>query len=224
MRIVIHHKKNYDWMPVPAEVKTSGADWDSAVKSGKIKPSASGGWIMQVVREFDNFTTVGIPEAQIVAKIIHEKTRPEGGRTLTRKQAVAFLLSENVLPHHAHRSWITKFEVHDDGPDEKLMREMLAPHFVSPRAAVMACAAHEYKVGAKGAKLACANCNHVESTDPVSGAPYTIGNDPNLSDEPNIEPSEVGSHVLAYMESVDAGAHEQHLAAHFKVNSAKVVS
>ena len=33
MRIVIRHKKNYEWMPVPAEVKTSGADWDSAGSS-----------------------------------------------------------------------------------------------------------------------------------------------------------------------------------------------
>lgn len=206
MRIVVHHKKNYDWMPVPDDVKKSGPDWDSAVKSGKVKPSTGGAWIMQVVREFDNYTTVTIPEAQLVAKIIHEKTRPEGGRTLTRKQAVAFLLSENVLPHHAHRSWLTKFEVEDDGPNEALFRAMMAPHLVAPRAAVKACAAHKYESGV------CSSCNHVEHAKGVDG-------DPNLADEPNIDPSEIGSHVLAYTESVNAEDHAKHLAAHFKIKA-----
>lgn len=35
------------------------------------------------------------------------------------------------MPHHAERAWLSKFEVHDDGPDEALMRSMLAPHAAS---------------------------------------------------------------------------------------------
>ena len=42
MRIVIHHKKNYEWMPVPAEVKTSGADWDSTDALGNVTTTEGG--------------------------------------------------------------------------------------------------------------------------------------------------------------------------------------
>ena|SRR5277367_3433398 len=125
MRIVAHHSKFYDWEPVPDDVKVTVAD----LASGKAKPMARGaGYLMKVTKELPTHTEIMLPEAQVIAKIIDDKTRPSGGRTLSRKDAVAFYLSEHVMPNHAHRTWVTKFEVQDDGPDEKLARAMLGEH------------------------------------------------------------------------------------------------
>jgi hypothetical protein len=128
MRIVVHHSKFFDWEPVPADVKVTAAD----LAAGKAKPMFRGeGYLMKVTKDAPDgstFTEVQISEAQICAKIIHDKCRPEGGRMLTRKEAVAMYLSEHTLPQHTERAWLTKVEVEDDGPNEALMREMLAPH------------------------------------------------------------------------------------------------
>jgi hypothetical protein len=128
MRIVAHHSKFYDWEPVPADVKVTAAD----LASGKAKPMMRGeGYLMKVTKDAPSgstFTEIHISEAQICAKIIHDKCRPEGGRMLTRKEAVGMYLSEHTLPHHAERAWLTKVEVEDSGPDEVLMRQMLMPH------------------------------------------------------------------------------------------------
>src|ERR1019366_8635762 len=124
MRVTVHLNKYYDWVPVPEGTVLTDAD----KKSDKVKPAGGGGYLMQATKKGETHTTVTLPEEQVIAKIIHDKTRPEGGRKLTRKQALAFYLSEHVMPHHAHRTWVTKVEVHNDGPDEKMMRVMLAPH------------------------------------------------------------------------------------------------
>lgn len=126
MRIVAHHTKFYDWEPVPHDVAVTKTD----IAAGKVKPSGNGGWLMPVTKEpkGGTHTEIHIPERQIIAKAIHDKCRAEGGRTLTRAQCVAFYVSEHVLPNAAHRSWLTKFEVHDDGPDEALAREMFGEH------------------------------------------------------------------------------------------------
>ena len=209
MRVVVHVKKFYDWEPVPADVVVTPQD----ISSEKVKPAANGGWLMKVTKTLATHTQVNLPEKQIVAKIIHDRTRPEGGRTLTRKQAVAFYLSENVMPHHAHRSWVTGFEVHDDGPDEKLAREMLKPHSISETARVEACKSdgkHGYQLmvptGRPNEKpiSRCASCGHVEGNDTIDVA--------------NIDASEVEAHIKAYLETADAKAHEDQLYAHFKVS------
>jgi hypothetical protein len=127
MRIVIHHTEFYDWEPVPDDVQVTDAD----IRAGKVKPLARGaGWLMKVTKEIagGTHTQLNLPEEQILAKIVHDKTRPEGGRILSRKEAVALFVAENILPHQAPRKSLTKFEVHDDGPDEKLARAFLAPH------------------------------------------------------------------------------------------------
>lgn len=126
MRIVVHQNKFYDWDPVPSDVVVTPTD----IASGKVKAaSRAGGWLMRVVKECDTHTTINIPEEQIIAKMIHNRCRPEtNNEPISRKQAAAFFLAENILPHHAHRSWITKFEVHDDGHDETMARAMFAPH------------------------------------------------------------------------------------------------
>ena len=102
MRIIVHVNKCYDWVPVPSDVTVTQAD----IAAERVKPASGGGWLMKITKNVQTDTVIGLPEEQIIAKIIHDKTRPEGGRTLTRQQAVAFYLSENVMPHHAHRSWM----------------------------------------------------------------------------------------------------------------------
>ena len=52
---------------------------------------------------------------------------------------MAFYLGENVMPHQAHRTWIKGFAVHDDGPNEKMLRTMLAQHTVAETARIEAC-------------------------------------------------------------------------------------
>jgi hypothetical protein len=201
MRILVHIKKVYDWEPVPADVKVTPAD----IAAERVKPSASGGWLMKVTKNFATETQVNLSEEQVIAKIIHDKTRPEGGRVLTRKQAIAFYLSENVMPHHAHRSWITSIEVDDLGaPDEPLMRKMLAYHTVSEAARVSACkAAATHATLANGTR--CPMCGYTSGADVV--------------DTPNIEPADVEAHIAAYKEPLDTNALVTHLHGHFKVKA-----
>lgn len=161
MRVVVRHTKFYDWEPVPSDVTVTDAD----KASGRVKPAGrGGGWLMRVTKEPEGgtHTEIHVPEHQVVAKIIHDKCRPEGGRTLSRKQALAMYLSEHVLPHHAHRSWITGFEVHDDGPDEQLARAMLAEHVKSGSVPAEDVEAHlaAYKETADGAAHAAHLCAH----------------------------------------------------------------
>jgi hypothetical protein len=226
MRLVVHISKFYDWETVPSNVKVTDAD----IKGEKVKPSANGGWMMKVTKKppGGTFTTVGMPEEQVIAKIIHEKTRPEGGRTLTRKEAVAFYMSENVMPQEAHRSWIKKIEVEDDRPDEKMIRSMLAPHTVAEATRVLGCVStgthkyeHQHEEGHPGNAVTpqrCMTCGHVEVTD----KPWKDVAD-DLETEPNIDPSEVEAHVAAYLEPCDTEGLVDHLHKHFKVK-AKVVS
>lgn len=125
MRIHVHQTKSYDFVNVPSDVKVTNED----IASGKVRFGLHGEPRMRITKDGDTHTEIQIGEHQIIAKIIDDKTRPSGGRTLSRKQAVAMYISEHFAPHHFHRTWLTgKIEVHDDGPDEKLMREMLAPH------------------------------------------------------------------------------------------------
>lgn len=124
MRIVAHHSKNYDWVPVPSDVQIKPEDY----AAGLVKPSMQGSPRMRIVRTAPNYTTIHVTEADIISQIVFEKCRPSGGRVLTRKQAIAFFIAENVLEHHVQRTWLTKFETHDDGPDEGLARQFLQAH------------------------------------------------------------------------------------------------
>jgi hypothetical protein len=216
MHIVVKLSKFYDWEPVPVGVPVTPQD----IASEKVKPNAAGGYLMKVTKSppGGTFTTVHLPEEQVIAKIIHEKCRPEGGRTLTRTEAVAFYLGENVMPHQAHRTWIKGFDVHDDGPDEKMMRATLALHTVSETARVDACKTantHTYigeiSVG-EGSTAAtmkvtpqCHKCGHHEGAETV--------------DVPNIDPAEVEAHVKAYLQPATAKDHIAHLSKHFKVKA-----
>lgn len=114
MKIVAHVNKFYDWAPVPADVQVTDAD----VKAMRVKSSGGGGWLMRVTREVPTHTDIQLPESQIIALIIEGIIRDKVA--LTRRQAVSTYMARHVMPHHAHKSWMTGFEVSDDGPDEAL--------------------------------------------------------------------------------------------------------
>jgi len=128
MRIVVHHAKYYDWQPVPEGVEVSKAD----IAARRVKPDNAGtGYLMRVPVEHPTGTHTEIQagEHTIIGKIIQAYTENgRQGEILTRRAAVARLLQQNVLPHHTHPKWMQKVEVHDDGPDEKLFRSLIAPH------------------------------------------------------------------------------------------------
>ena len=212
MRIIVHVNKCYDWVPVPSDVTVTQAD----IAAERVKPASGGGWLMKITKNVQTDTVIGLPEEQIIAKIIHDKTRPEGGRTLTRQQAVAFYLSENVMPHHAHRSWISGFEIIDDGPDEKLARAMIGRHVISETDRVAICTmdgTHAYvtvptvaasSLGDAIPPLArCMSCGHCKGNI--------------TSDEPNIPPEDLEAHISAYTLPATADDHVSHLMTHFKV-------
>ncbi len=127
-RIVVHHTKFYDWEPVPSDVKIT----DDDVKAGRVKQTRDGLWKMRVTKTVPDgastHTTILMPEAQVIEKILHQRLRPDGGDVCTRSEAIAHYLQQNQLPHHTNRKWLTKIEVEDDGPDEKLARAMFAEH------------------------------------------------------------------------------------------------
>ena len=126
MRVTIHLNKSYDWVKVPSDVVVTPAD----VASGKAKIGTQGEYLMKVPKPGDTHTTILLSEQQLLAKIVHEKCRPEGGRTLSRAQAVAFYVGEHCLATEAHRSWVKGVEVHDSGHEisESGMTDALALH------------------------------------------------------------------------------------------------
>ena len=127
MHVVLHVTKFADWTPVPADVKVSQDD----IMSGKVKPGrVPGSWEARVIKTPPGGTThtVALSEGLTIQKQIHEKTDVKrAGRHFTRKEAVAHTIQDHFLEGFDW-SWITKIEVHDDGPDEALCRAMLKPH------------------------------------------------------------------------------------------------
>lgn len=120
MRIVIHVDKHYDWEPVPDGVQVTKQDVDSL----RVKPGAGGQMMMRVTKERTTYTEIMLAEQSLVDMILRGTIR-EGIPLMTRRQAVTTMLAREVMPHHAHRSWMQHAEVHDDGPDEKLFRSLV---------------------------------------------------------------------------------------------------
>lgn len=125
MRVIAHHEKHYDWLPVPEGTTVTEED----LKAHRVRPAAAGGFLMKVPVNLATSTEIHVSEATIIGKILHAYCdHARCGTVLTRHEALQRVLREHVLPGHAHPRWLTKFEVHDDGPDEALFRAMLAPH------------------------------------------------------------------------------------------------
>lgn len=129
MRITVHLSACYDWVPVPPDVVVAPAD----VAAGLAKVGARGEHLMRVPKKGDTHTTILLPEQQILAKILHEKLRPGGGRILSRKEAVEQYVAEHCLATETQRPWIKGFEVHDDQHElaEAPLHALLAPHVVT---------------------------------------------------------------------------------------------
>jgi hypothetical protein len=203
MRVTAHHSKNYNWVSVAEAAKRLGVEVkvsDADVASGKAKVNLSGGYSMRVVEERDNTTDIHVDEASIIKMIVFEKCRPSGGRILTRRQAVAFFIGEHHLDSN-QRSWLTSFEVHDDGPDEKLFDEIMAPHLVAEAARHASC----IRVTAHGTTK-CPACGHLEGV--------------RAARKSNIDPADLDAHKKAYLETtVSAADMAAFLCKHFRVES-----
>lgn len=127
MRVYIYVTKFYNWDPVPKGAVITEQD----IASGLVMPGRDGGYRMRVVKVPVGGTvkTCHITESLIIEKIIEEKADVrKAGRTHSRKDALAHLIADQFLPGEIEWDWITKIEVHDDGPDEALVRAKLEPH------------------------------------------------------------------------------------------------
>lgn len=129
MRAVVHIHRFYDWEPLPKDV---GEPTEADIKALRVKPAAGGGWLMRVEKDAPDavngtHTSATPSEAQLIEVVIQEMTR--GDRTpMTRSQMLARYLTRYVMPHNAHKKWMTRFEIHDDGPSEELFRAKIAAH------------------------------------------------------------------------------------------------
>lgn len=108
MRIVIHVKKFFDWLPVPADVKVTEQD----IKKRLVKPNLGGGFLMRVEKDQATYTEIGVSEADLIAEMIVAKLKRKV--SLNRAQVVAEILSSRVMPDEAKPKWMTKIEVQDD--------------------------------------------------------------------------------------------------------------
>jgi len=127
MRVAISLSKFYNWDPVPKGVVVTEED----IAAGKVMPGRDGAYRMKVVKAPPGGTEhlVTVSESTLIEKIIEEKSDVrKAGRTLSRRQALAHLLQDNIIPGQFEWDWIKGFAVHDDGPNEELMRSKLELH------------------------------------------------------------------------------------------------
>jgi hypothetical protein len=124
MRVVLHLSKFYNWVPVPPGTVVTAED----VRQGKVMPDRNGGHRMRITQQGPTTRECHISEQTLVNQIVMEKSDVrKAGRTFSRREAVAHLIMDTMLDGHAEWGWITKVEVHDDGPDEALFRATLEP-------------------------------------------------------------------------------------------------
>lgn len=112
MLIIAHINRHYDWLPVPADIEVT----KEHIEQQKVKQDAGGGWLARVEREADTHVEIGISEDEIVCTILEGVLRDK--IVYTRRRAAVIYVARHHMPHHAHRSWIEAFEIHDDGPTD----------------------------------------------------------------------------------------------------------
>jgi len=129
MRVHVELSHFYDQSPVPPDVKVTAAD----LAAGRVKVGRDGRYTMRVVRETfikpKHECMVTVAERDVVNKLVHAYLPPPQGTgtKITRKEAVARLLAEHVMPEHAHPKHMLGFTVEDDGPDEAFFRAEVEP-------------------------------------------------------------------------------------------------
>jgi hypothetical protein len=197
MRVNVNVSRYYDWVPVPPDVTVTEAD----VKAGRVRPAANKtGFLMRVTKTGDTHTTCSLSEGTIIALIIHEAMPQQGNQQISRKEAVGLLLARNIMPHHAHRSFMTSFEAHDD--------------FCQPKAALFD--AEGKQIPATTEQLKEVAVKEAEAAFRAQIAPYVTA----LSEStgmPLIDPDEVEGLVAKYMEATTPDDHIDHLHARFNV-------
>lgn len=168
MRLIIHHRKFYDWEPLPSDVEVTDRD----IKAGRVKPSAGGSWLYRVTRDQPTYTEVGLPESELIAIIIRDLVRDNVVHD--RAEALCRYVARYTLGHHAHGSWISSFELQDDeGPQVAALEAALDEHDavgnVEPEDREQVLAA--YAVTHTSAQLVEALCKHfrVAAAEPQKG-------------------------------------------------------
>lgn len=125
MRIVIHVKNHNSWEPVPRDVVVTPED----VAAGKVRPAAAGGFLMKIPRAGETHVECQLTESTLIGQIIRSYTdKNKQAIILTRSEAVAEYLADQVVPHWTNRKHMRHIEIFDDGPSEELFRAMLQPH------------------------------------------------------------------------------------------------
>lgn len=128
MRIVIHVREVKSWEPVPSDVKVTPED----IAAGKVRPGAEGGFKMAVPRKGESFVRCQLAEHTLIAQIIRAYTdKNKQAIILTRAEAVAEYLADQIVPHWTGRKHMRHIEIFDDGPSEELFRAMIAPHLLA---------------------------------------------------------------------------------------------
>lgn len=108
----------YDWEPLPEGVTPTERD----KKALRVKPDASGRWLMRVERKGETHVKFAIPEFELIRTMLYDELKGGGG---SRTAAVLQSLKGH-LPHNAHRKHFVRVaEVVDDGPDPELYRKFL---------------------------------------------------------------------------------------------------
>jgi hypothetical protein len=82
---------------------------------------------MRVTRKVASENTTLISEETIIQRIIHEMMPNQGCVPHSRKEAIGQIMARQVMPDQAHPKFMAGFEVHDDGPDEKLFMTLVTP-------------------------------------------------------------------------------------------------
>lgn len=109
-------------------------DWEDArklgvtvteddVKYGRAKPLMSGSYGVKIVKEMDTHHQQCIPELVLCMMIAQ---RAAAGKLTTRDEAVGERIREQTFREHIAKKHVKSVHVHDDGPDEALMKWALA--------------------------------------------------------------------------------------------------
>lgn len=135
MHIVAHVTQHYNHESVPADFDMKSAEFATALKDGRVKPAARGGFLVRVTRKVETHVHGAIPENEIMQRILHHALPQNGSQVMSRKEAAADYFTVRQLPSHALPTWVTRFEVHDDHkPDEAEFRAFLAPYVATTHA------------------------------------------------------------------------------------------
>ncbi len=108
----------YDWEP--AEKHGVTVTEDDVLKM-RAKPVMNGGFHIRVEKKLDTQHGHNLPERAICQHIAQQAA---AGKEMTREEAVCDLARDSNK-HHIARRHVKAIAVHDDGPDEELMKACL---------------------------------------------------------------------------------------------------